>query len=107
MASLDPNVPIEDIPALAPPPGVQPNFVNPPSYQHKIIILEGVFVPLMLLAVFVRIFVRARITRMVGWDDCKSGMIVFTTRLKLNLHRYMYYRCSSYLLNERQIGINV
>ena len=71
MSSPVPGVPIQDIPALAPPQGVRPNFVNPPSREHELIILEGIFVPLMLLFVSMRLFVRARITKKWGWDDCK------------------------------------
>ena len=71
MSSLMAGIPIEDYPALAPPPGVQPNFVNPPSYEHTLIILEGIFVPLMLFVVFIRLFVRAKVTKTWGWDDCK------------------------------------
>ena len=63
---------LENAPALRPPPGVQPNYVNPPSYESKILALECVFLPLMLIAVGVRIFVRSRMTKIWGWDDCKD-----------------------------------
>lgn len=57
-------------PALQPPPGVIPNFADPPSYHASISALEGVFVALMLIAVGVRICVRVKITRVWAWDDC-------------------------------------
>lgn len=71
-------------PAGEPPLGITPNFVDPPSQAPAIIALEAVFLPLMLLAVLVRIFVRARVTRGWGWDDCeKSCLIVQTTLAKI------------------------
>ncbi len=58
---------------LPPPPGVRPNFVDPPSYETAIIALESVFLTLTLVAVGVRIFVRSQVTKIWGWDDCESS----------------------------------
>lgn len=60
-------------PAGEPPLGIRPNFIDPPSQAPAIIALEAVFLPLMLLAVLVRIFVRARITHGWGWDACENS----------------------------------
>jgi hypothetical protein len=65
---------LQNFPALPPPPGVQPNFVNSPSHEPTITVLDAVSFSLVLVAVGVRIFVRARITKIWGWDDCKSFM---------------------------------
>ena len=62
---------IEDFPALQPPPGVKSNFIDPPSLVPSAIVVESIFLPLMILAVLTRLFVRARITKELGWDDCK------------------------------------
>lgn len=62
---------IKDFPALRPPPGVKSNFVDPPSLVPSAIVVESIFLPLMILAVLTRIFVRAKITKGWGWDDCK------------------------------------
>ena len=62
---------LANLPAASPPPGVRPNFEDPPSYKPSIIALEAVFMTLMGLAVAIRIFVRTRITKAWGWDDCK------------------------------------
>lgn len=62
---------MESFPALSPPPGVTSNFIDPPSRKLNLIVLESVFVPLMLQAVLVRIYVRGRITKRWEWDDCK------------------------------------
>ena len=37
-----------DTPAMTPPPGVVPNFIDPPSQDGAMIALEAIFVPLML-----------------------------------------------------------
>jgi hypothetical protein len=55
----------------SPPVGITPNFIDPPSKGREIMILDGIFTGLMLLAVLVRLMVRARITRQWGWDDCQ------------------------------------
>lgn len=65
---------LQNAPALKPPPGVRPNFVNPPSYESTIVALEGVFLALMLIALSVRVYVRTRITKSIGWDDCKRSV---------------------------------
>lgn len=68
---------IEDIPALQPPPGVQSNFVDPPSLVPSAIVVESIFFPLMILAVLTRLFVRAKITKGWGWDDCNFLWYIF------------------------------
>ncbi|KAL4993080.1 hypothetical protein BDV10DRAFT_200018 [Aspergillus recurvatus] len=56
-------------PAVPPPPGVESNFVDPPSRQASVIIMASIFVPLMFLAVLTRVYVRTRIIKIWGWDD--------------------------------------
>lgn len=68
--------PLDHYPAATPPTGVTPNFLDPPSKGTEIEILDGVFTGLMLLAVLVRLFVRARITKQWGWDDRKFSDLV-------------------------------
>ena len=58
-------------PAGVPPLGVQPNFDNPPSKDEQMLVLNGVFLPLMLIAVTMRLVVKARVIKQFGWDDCK------------------------------------
>ncbi|KAI9367180.1 NAD(P)-binding protein [Aspergillus egyptiacus] len=96
MASMvvDPNWP-----AGTPPPGVVPNFNDPPSRKTTIIVLEAVFLPLMLLAVSARVFVRTRIIKLWGAEDttcilaaCGSitHMVLYTQTLPLGLGRHMW-----------------
>lgn len=65
---------LQNEPALPPPPGVLPNFINPPSFSTSVDALEGVFVTLMLIALGIRIYVRTKITRVWGWDDCMRSI---------------------------------
>ena len=62
---------LEDIPALPPPPGVVSNFVNPPTLGPTLIAINAVFLPLTMIAVTIRIYVKGHIIRAIGWDDCK------------------------------------
>lgn len=92
------NSPLREYPALRPPPGVMSNFVNPPSYEQTLTVMEGVLVPLMLLAVLVRLYVRAKITRTWGWDDCECISTGRRANRWLNGSRYVYRcRCMSSL----------
>ncbi|KAH7311255.1 hypothetical protein B0I35DRAFT_437781 [Stachybotrys elegans] len=97
--SLPPNVPLDRIPSGQPPPGVIPNFVNPPSYAHEIRVLEGVFMSLMLIAVLVRVYVRFRLVKAWGWDDyfCIAAafgslahMIMYTQTLGIGFGRHIW-----------------
>ncbi|KAI0860527.1 hypothetical protein F4860DRAFT_524926 [Xylaria cubensis] len=56
-------------PAATPPPGVTPNFVNPPTQAP--ILNTGIYVilPLMLLFFSARIYTRTYVTRALGADD--------------------------------------
>ncbi|KAL2814425.1 hypothetical protein BJX63DRAFT_420777 [Aspergillus granulosus] len=58
-----------DTPAAQPPPGLEPNFVDPPSRQSMIIIMEAIFTPLMVLAVSARIYVRICILKLWKAED--------------------------------------
>ncbi len=67
-------------PALAPPPGVTPNFDDPVTREHQVravtiftIVVAGVFVTL-------RIYTGAVINRHLRWDDGES----ITSDLKIS-----------------------
>ena len=84
---------LQNEPALQPPPGVIPNFVDPPGYDASIRALEGVFMALMLIALGVRICVRVKITRVWGWDDCMLPILHKLYHNVLTRHRHMHNRC--------------
>lgn len=79
---------LDNYPASTPPEGVAPNFIDPPSRATGIEILDGVFCGLMLITVAIRCYVRGRLTKQWGWEDCKSfcrghlrGKLIANTRL--------------------------
>ncbi|KAI9375556.1 hypothetical protein BJX61DRAFT_549254 [Aspergillus egyptiacus] len=93
------GIPLELQPAVPPPPGVESNFDDPPSRQPAIIAMLAVFVSLMLLAVLVRVYARARILKSWGWDDTTciltaigslANMGSFVKLLDLGLGRHMW-----------------
>ncbi|PVI04286.1 hypothetical protein DM02DRAFT_611547 [Periconia macrospinosa] len=59
----------ENVGVIPPPPGVTPNFINPPSRQH-IILITNIILPLVsLLFATLRLYTTGIITRSVGSDD--------------------------------------
>jgi hypothetical protein len=64
---------LENLPAGIPPPGVLPNFINPPSRDVELIVLNTIFLTLMWTVVLIRLYAKGRILRTMGWDDCKPS----------------------------------
>lgn len=60
---------LSNVPALAPPPGVVPNFVNPESLAPLCLIVIAFTLPLMVLFLALRLYVRLRISSATGADD--------------------------------------
>ena len=60
-----------NVPALAPPPGVVPNFHNPPSRAGEMRIAMGLCIGITSVLVVLRFYVKFAITHTLGWDDCK------------------------------------
>lgn len=60
-----------NLPALAPPAGVLPNFNNPKTLTPSLIGVNATFLALMLVAVAIRIYSRGLIVHALGWDDCE------------------------------------
>ena len=58
------------IPALAPPPGVKSNFVNPPSNVELTIAIGFTTLALAAFFLLARLYSNIRFTRSVGYDDC-------------------------------------
>ncbi|KAF2197035.1 hypothetical protein GQ43DRAFT_497190 [Delitschia confertaspora ATCC 74209] len=57
------------MPALQPPNGIVPNFVNPPSQANQPRIAIYVSMPIMVFVLALRIYTRLRVTRALGADD--------------------------------------
>lgn len=60
--------------SIPPPPGVEPNFIDPYDHMTENIALHTVLLTLTTLAVGMRLYTRLRITKAkLGVDDCKFG----------------------------------
>jgi hypothetical protein len=57
--------------AIPPPSGVTPNFTDPPSLQHIVLITNIIFTLVSALFVILRLYTTGFIIRSVGIDDCK------------------------------------
>jgi hypothetical protein len=76
--SIDPKV-VESIPesvlailpAATPPPGVQANFIDPPTRVPVLLGLGSTFLVIALLCYTVRIYTKVAIVKSWRWDDGK------------------------------------
>lgn len=59
-------------PAMAPPLGTKPNFVNPPNLEKEFYIDLILCLAISVLVVCMRIWTKARVMRKVQIEDCKS-----------------------------------
>ena len=57
--------------AIPPPPGITPNFINPPSLQHVVLIANIILSVVSALFVALRLYTTGFIIRTVGVDDCR------------------------------------
>ena len=69
---------MSDQPALAPPPGVVPNFVDPPSQGYLLIVTVATCLTVSTLLVLPRFYLCAFTTRPTKWDD---GMLRYAQYL--------------------------
>ena len=60
------------IPALEPPPGVVPNFIDPYTRGPMLLALSAVAIGIMYLFVIFRFYVKFYVQRKLTWDDCES-----------------------------------
>ena len=60
-----------NLPALVPPPGVLSNFDNPKTLAPSLVAVNVTFIPLMVIAVALRMYSRGFIVHALGWDDCR------------------------------------
>lgn len=59
-----------------PPDGVTSNLSNPPTRVGETVIVICVTVPIMAVALALRLYTRLRVTRNFGADDCRCRSIV-------------------------------
>ena len=68
----DPTI-LYNTPAGIPPPGVVPNFVDPPSTGGTYVLVGSVFLAIMVSFVLLRIYYKLRIAKRFTPDDCKTS----------------------------------
>lgn len=76
MDRLPPGVDPSTVPLMRPPPGEHTNFVDPPSLAWAPLVSVYGSLPLMIIAVGLRMFVRLR-HKQIGIDDCTSRCFAF------------------------------
>ena len=76
---------------LPPPPGVVPNFINPPSEQPVIITVQVLCLVSSTAFVAARVYTKARILRTLGWDDCESLVFDCVSSRSSNLTFVRYF----------------
>ena len=69
--ALPPGTDLSTIPAGVPPPGVIPNFVNPPSLAPTVLGINITFMVITTIFVSARLTVNLRRERKTGIDDCE------------------------------------
>lgn len=58
-------------PAMTPPPGVQPNFIDPPNFANTALVVELIFLILSTLAVIIRAYTKLRVNKKLDLEDCE------------------------------------
>lgn len=75
----------DQMPAAPPPPGVIPNFIDPPSQANTHRIFTYITLPPMILSVALRIYARVFRTREMGLDDCEISELSFGQRVPAHM----------------------
>ena len=80
MASeLPPGVPLSQVPSSVPPPGLSPNFVDPPTLHSAIVAVCSVMTLFTLFFVTTRLYLHLHIGHKFGLDDCPTPLILILT----------------------------
>lgn len=66
-----------DGPAMAPPPGIIPNYVDPPNLEKEFYIDLILCLTISVLVVSMRMWTKARLLRKVQIEDCKKLLPAF------------------------------
>lgn len=100
------------LPALAPPPGVIPDFVNPEEKGPPLVIFGGILLSLVLIALVNRAYTKLCIVQKVSWDDLTIslsaiGAIVWYAVCAWRKRAYAYHwaRTDKQRLPEIQKGV--
>ena len=69
--NLPPGVDPATVPANVPPPGVTPNFVDPPNLETATTAMCVLMIILVTAAVALRLYSTVHVTRSTGLEDCR------------------------------------
>jgi hypothetical protein len=61
-----------DGPAMNPPPGVMPNFVDPPNLRREVILGLTIYMTTATLVVLMRLYTKLFLFRKIIFEDCIS-----------------------------------
>ena len=64
--------------ALTPPPSITPHFYAFGKQQMTNILVAVIFITLPTIFVGLRLWTKLRISKDMGWDDCKHSQLCFT-----------------------------
>ena len=84
MSTHLPNVNLEmfaGFPAMFPPPGVTPDFVNPENHGKTAVIVGGFLAGLMLVFIVNRGYTKWCINKKFSWDDCQCYALIYCVKL--------------------------
>ena len=101
-----------DGPAMAPPLGLKPNFVNPPNLEKEFYIDLILCLTISVLVVCMRLWTKARLMGKVQIEDCKScapwfpysSFLVFLLLLLLLLSHLLFPPSSSPMIGSKRLG---
>lgn len=63
-------IPLDALPAMSPPAGVQPNFDDPHDEGLQAVALASMFMAFAVIFFSSRVYTKTVIVRNVAWDDC-------------------------------------
>lgn len=78
-------------PAGAPPPGIRPNFDNPPNLDIVVHLSFAICITFSGLAVLIRIYTRYVLLRSIGYDD-RKGFCSLSLGSAFSSARFRYFR---------------
>ena len=70
--AIPPGTDLSKVPALAPPHGVCPNFIEPASRASGLRQYLAIVTAITLAFVMLRMYTKLFVTKAIGWDDGKQ-----------------------------------
>lgn len=92
MDQLPPGADLTKTPAGKPPPGVTPNFNDPPSLANATIAVAVVMMGLTMIFITVRLSAIVFLGKKAGIDDCNAPNQCCGQKELTLLHRLCFYR---------------